>query len=241
MQSAVMPHFGDTLATLIRARNVTKTDFAAAAGIGEATLFRQLRSPTPIGNPSTYRAIAKALNLTPDELDAAWKGDDEPEPIPSNFTIRRVSGVAASDFSTQFDVDLMAEEGVPGALYPEPLEDPQLLLVVGDSMSYDGAETIEDGDLVLFGNAKEEHIPDGEIVVARNIVKRSHVVKRLQRQPAGIIRLISNNPKYRPIDVPKEHLILRRVLIVIRNRYKRNPQDVSSPGATRPPTAGGGA
>jgi hypothetical protein len=215
--------------------------FAEAAGISENTLYRNLRAHIPLGNPSTYRAIAKALNLTPDELDAAWKGDDEPDPIPSNFTIRRVSGVAASDFSTQFDVDLMSEEGVPGALYPEPLEDPQLLLVVGDSMSYPGPETIEDGDLVLFGNAKEEAIPDGEIVVARNVQKRSHVVKRLQRQPAGIIRLISNNPKYRPIDVPQEQLILRRVLIVIRNRFKRHPLDVTSLPTSRPPTAGGGA
>jgi hypothetical protein len=178
----------------------------------------------------------ETLELGMEPLDAL---PDEREPIPSNFLIRRVSRVAASDFTSEFEVNLHAEEGVPGALYPEPLQDPQLLLVVGDSMRDNTPDSIEDGDEVLFGNALEEDIPDGELVVALNLETSTQVVKRVKYLPHKMVRLISQNPKYKPIDLMAENVVLRRVLMVIKHRYKRN--SISSPGATRPPTAGGDA
>lgn len=224
LKSQGMAHFGKILRKLIAERHMDNETFAKEAGIGTDTLYRNLRSAVPSGRFSTYVTMADALGLSPGELDAKWKGvpASEEEPTPSNFKIRMVSDVAAGDFNTQFDVNLMAEEGVPGALYPEPLQDPMLLAVVGSSMVSDGPESIEEGDLVLFGNALEEEIPDGEIVVARHLVRKTHQVKILKRLAGGRVQLQPANPKFKPIEVNAEDVDLRRVLIVIRRRYLRN-------------------
>lgn len=184
--------------------------------------------------PKALRALADQLSKTVQSLAEQLKPDEpEEERVPSNFRIRTVSSVAAGDAKLAFEVKLMNEEGVPGALYPEPMEDPMLLVVEGNSMSYDGPHTIEHGDMVLFGNSREEkHIPDGTIVVARvhpqklragsrgDTFESSQFVKVLHRAPGNRVVLKSNNPssKFKPIEVNAEEVTLRRVLFVIQRR-----------------------
>lgn len=162
----------------------------------------------------------RTLILLNDKLDLIL--EMAADPVPSNFKIRMVSDVAAGDFDSTFDVDLMSEEGVPGALYPHPSHDPMLLTVVGSSMSSPGPDSIEEGDIVLFANSLQEEIPDGEIVVARHVRKKSHQIKLLKRLPGNQFSLVPANPKFKPVTVNAEEVVLRRVLLVIRRRYLRN-------------------
>ncbi len=68
-----MPHFGQKLRDLIVGRKLENEAFAQKAGIGADTLYRNLRSAEPVGRAVTYQLIAEALDMTKEQLDAAWK------------------------------------------------------------------------------------------------------------------------------------------------------------------------
>jgi transcriptional regulator with XRE-family HTH domain len=150
-------------------------------------------------------------------------GGHPPEVIPGNFFIRRVSRVAATDFNSDFEVDLMNEEGVPGYLYPFPMHDPMVLRVSGKSMECDRAESISDGDDIIFANALEEYVPSGAIVVARHKIKDTQTVKVLQRLPNGNLLLVPNNksPEFRPIEISPDFVELRIMKVHVRYPYKQ--------------------
>jgi len=66
-------HFGKTLRRLIDHTHMQDLEFCKRASISADTLYRHMRMDKPAGNKSTYRAMADALSLTPEQLDAAWK------------------------------------------------------------------------------------------------------------------------------------------------------------------------
>ena len=95
----------------------------------------------------------------------------------------------------------------------EPGEDVYMLRVVGDSMIDDH---ITDGDLVLVERAATAH--DGQIVVA--IVEGEATLKRLYREPGGVVRLQPANARLEPIFVrPPERLEVRGVVRGVLRRF----------------------
>lgn len=87
--------------------------------------------------------------------------------------------------------------------------DPRNLLLVeaaGDAM----APTLEDSDLVLVDLAEPRFRREGIYVLRRD---NELEVKRLQRRPDRTLTIISDNPAYRPVDVPSKSVhIIGRVI-----------------------------
>lgn len=82
MMIAEMPVFGDALRFLIRRKlHKTVTEFAAAADISTDTLNRALKMEDA-GEmyPTTYKSIASAAGMTPQELDAFVENFSAPAP-----------------------------------------------------------------------------------------------------------------------------------------------------------------
>lgn len=222
-KTCAVKKIGEIFRNLRDARGLTQLDVANALGVSDETISRIESGKLPSkGNTLARLAEHYNSNLETVRLLAAGKeGGEVVDRIPGNFTIRRISGVAATDFSSDFEVDLMNEEGVPGYLYPFPMQDPMVLRVVGSSMSYDGRDSIEEGDDVIFANGLEEEIADGEIVVARHRAKETQTVKVLRRLPkTRKLQLVPLNPKFKPIEIAADQVDLRVVKVVVRYRYK---------------------
>ena len=99
-------------------------------------------------------------------------------------------------------VPILAEQNIEDHLMlsPDLAEDGWFALRVrGDSMTGAG---IYDGDLVIV--KPQEDAPDGTIVVA--LVEDEATVKRLDRS-SGKIRLIAENPAYRPIEPEQASMV----------------------------------
>ncbi len=77
---------------LIRMKAMTQREFVAKTHISGFTLSRLIRQPEPRCNPSTYRAVASGLGMTPEDLDDAWRalGDDPAES--RQLTARALAG-----------------------------------------------------------------------------------------------------------------------------------------------------
>ncbi|MFH2126730.1 MAG: helix-turn-helix transcriptional regulator, partial [Pseudomonadota bacterium] len=69
-----------------------------------------------------------------------------------------------------------------------------VVTVRGDSMEPE----LSEGDIVLVDRSRQEISEDGLFVVR---MSSWLYVKRIQRLPAGQIRVLSNNPKYAPMEV----------------------------------------
>jgi phage repressor protein C with HTH and peptisase S24 domain len=72
-----------------------------------------------------------------------------------------------------------------------------VVTVRGDSMEPD----LSEGDVVLVDRSRQEISEDGLFVVR---MSSWLYVKRLQRLPGGQVRVLSNNPKYAPMEVDPE-------------------------------------
>jgi phage repressor protein C with HTH and peptisase S24 domain len=86
----------------------------------------------------------------------------------------------------------------------------RLIHAEGDSM----APAIQSGDILMVDVRTPDAITDGIYVIR---LDGSLLVKRLQRRPKGVLRIISDNPAYEPIDVdpaapPEEFKVCGRVV-----------------------------
>lgn len=81
----------------------------------------------------------------------------------------------------------------------------------GDSME----STFTDGDLLLVDRSVNELRMDAVYVMA---IDGDLYIKRIQRQPGGVVVMISDNPRYAPIEIKPSELegfrVLARVLLV---------------------------
>jgi len=88
-----------------------------------------------------------------------------------------------------------------------------LAIITGRGDSMEG--TFSDGDLLLVDRGITDLRIDGLFVMA---IDDDLYIKRVQRQPGGVIMLISDNPKYQPIMLRREDMVsfsvLARVLLV---------------------------
>lgn len=82
--------------------------------------------------------------------------------------------------------------------------------VVGDSMVGAG---IHHGDVVLVNIRQQPK--SGDIVVA-HVAPHGQVVKRLEKDPLGRIRLLSENPRHAPIEIKEPELLEIRGVVMAR-------------------------
>lgn len=88
-----------------------------------------------------------------------------------------------------------------------------LAIITGRGDSMDG--TYVDGDLLLVDRGVNDLKMDAVYVMA---IDGELYIKRVQRQPGGMIMMISDNPKYQPITIKPTDMegfkVLARVLLV---------------------------
>jgi repressor LexA len=90
--------------------------------------------------------------------------------------------------------------------------DHYVLRVSGDSMIGDG---IHDGDLVVIQRATTA--ADGEMVVA--LVSGEVTLKRMYREPTGMVRLQPSNPELTALTVPAAEVDVQGVVVGLLRRY----------------------
>jgi hypothetical protein len=81
----------------------------------------------------------------------------------------------------------------------------RLISAYGDSM----APTFVDGDVLLVDTGVQEIRLDAVFVLS---YRDELFIKRLQRRPAGVLRMLSDNKVYDPIDIPEAERDTFRVL-----------------------------
>lgn len=75
VDNLAMAHFGETIKRLREARRWSQDELAAQADVSMSTVQKwEKREQPPSRAGRNYRAIATALDLSPDQLDAEWKG-----------------------------------------------------------------------------------------------------------------------------------------------------------------------
>jgi transcriptional regulator with XRE-family HTH domain len=141
-------NFGQRLADLMDARHLSQRQFAAKAGISLDAVrrARQMKTVDEM-RPTTFQAVAAALNLSVEQLHAAVvEGDGQDLPPGSPHDPTTVStkdrdlwfpmiGKVAAGKPTDFELNVLADKNLPPSLYLAPQEWPATIIAEGDSMS----------------------------------------------------------------------------------------------------------
>lgn len=217
--------WGGRLAALMATKHWTYVQWGENTGISQDTMRRlRLMKSTSDLRPSTLQVIAKALNMTPEELVARTSTPGElgmmarakfhdPRMKPSEEKagwMRRMGKAPAGDAS-QYTLNVLGDPDVPGTLYPAPEEGPATLEVEGDSMT----PLIDHGDIVVIATEFWRPPQSGDIIAAELVQENGHTIKRLEILPDGrwMLKAI-NHPKHdhRIID-PKVDLKASSVVV----------------------------
>ncbi|MGZ3699774.1 MAG: transcriptional repressor LexA [Bdellovibrionota bacterium] len=173
------------------------------------------------GRPPTYRDLARDSGV-----DAVGTIQDHIQALIRKGFLEREKGVARglrlAHRSESIDVPILGS--VPAGRPIEAIQDSQgtisvparwkgdlfALKVKGESMIDAG---IHDGDFVVV--KKQSHAEHGEIIVA--MIDGEATVKTLERT-RGRVRLLPQNPRFEPIEIPpeSENVIQGKVVSVMR-------------------------
>ncbi len=129
-----------------------------------------------------------------------------PKPIPEIPLLGRIAAGAPVEALEQRETLNFADFAGSGDTYA--------LEVRGDSMIEDH---ICDGDLILLERGEEAR--DGDIVVAL-VAGYETTLKRLYREPGGMIRLQPANSALRPILAPASDVRIQGRLLAVLRKYK---------------------
>ena len=215
-----MAEFGEILKQLREARGFSQEKLAAEAGLSRMTIARaeQLASSTLQG--TTYAKLARALGMSVDQLDRAWRGGVVPrQQSPGIPLISKASAGVGRDFSDMgFDqgVGAFDDSYLPRSLYPGD-ENAFAFYIEGDSM----VPELREGDVVIASPkaVDDGEVADGEMVFVRFTGDRDDgcTVKRVY-DLGDAVDLVAENRAYKPMRVPKEHIArLAKVVVRITN------------------------
>ncbi len=217
-----MAEFGSTLRQLREARGFSQEKLAAEADLSRMTIARaeQLKSATLQG--TTHAKLARALGLTVDQLDRAWRSGVVPRQqsrgIPMINKAPAGPGVDFTDMGFDQGIGAFDDSYLPTELYPQD-ENAFGFFIEGDSM----LPELREGDGVIASPkaAAEGEIEDGQVVFVRFTADRDEActVKRIY-DLGEAVELVADNRAYKPIRVPKEH-IARVAKVVCRVTWYR--------------------
>lgn len=145
---------------------------------------------------------SRSVELAPKYLQERRR----PKPIPEIPLLGRIAAGAPVEALEQRETLNFADFAGSGDTYA--------LEVRGDSMIEDH---ICDGDLILLERGEEAR--DGDIVVAL-VAGYETTLKRLYREPGGMIRLQPANSALRPILAPASDVRIQGRLLAVLRKYK---------------------
>jgi repressor LexA len=211
----------------------------------QARVLGAIRSRVAQGEPPpTYRELCKDFGWTStgtvrDHLQAlARKGHVElpgrrhrqlrvrSQPVPVSRV--PIIGRVVAGIPVLSEENIEGELPVPGSWISRGSH--FALLVNGDSMMDAG---IREGDYAVV--RQQETADDGEIVVAT--LDGDTTLKRIGRLGKRV-RLVPENPRYRPIDVRSDGLIIQGVVVGLMRAYTQRGQARWRPAHVKPPTSG---
>jgi len=203
-------------------RGWSQVYLADLVGLSPSAINRKESGSIKIKTPER-RKFAEAFGLSLDEFDALWRGRQIErtrggQGIP---VINRAPAGVVQDYE-EFGVDsgqgyeYIDADSIPAEI---SLDELFAVVVVGDSMSPE----IMDGDYAVFQHVpidRADEIDGGETVFVRFAEEADQPGCTLARIFAedGQVRLQKDNPRYRPIIVPRQHIAQVGVLVEFRRR-----------------------
>ena len=196
--------FKDRLNMLLEHKNVSQRQLALAIGISPQSVQQWAKG---LAKPSSDRveSVAEFFDVTPSYLMfgeevAGQELDDDTVSIPV-LNVRGSCGInhAITDMVEMVKLLRVAKKWLVEKVGMVNFKKLHIITAVGDSMS----PTFSDGDFVIVDTSKTEVIGDGVYAVRAG---GGIFIKRVQRKLDGGVTLLSDNEKYKPMDVPVEDL-----------------------------------
>ena len=196
--------FKDRLNMLLEHKNVSQRQLALAIGISPQSVQQWAKG---LAKPSSDRveSVAEFFDVTPSYLMfgeevAGQELDDGTVSIPV-LNVRGSCGInhAITDMVEMVKLLRVAKKWLVEKVGMVNFKKLHIITAVGDSMS----PTFSDGDFVIVDTSKTEVIGDGVYAVQAG---GGIFIKRVQRKLDGGVTLLSDNEKYKPMDVPVEDL-----------------------------------
>ncbi len=190
--------FGKILEEAIKKKFKNQLDFANALGVTQATISRYI---SETASPSFH--ILQKMSLVLDLDMPLLKKTDTPSII-SNTSInmakipffysevsagRALASLEQSFEFLQFDANWLKNE-----FMLKDLKDIFTLKVKGDSME----PLIQEGDLVFAKKFNNSSSYQGIYIVCYN---NDYLIKKIQFKQKNLVKLISQNPEYDPIEI----------------------------------------
>lgn len=189
---------------LLEHKNVSQRQLALAIGISPQSVQQWAKG---LAKPSSDRveSVAEFFDVTPSYLMfgeevAGQELDDDTVSIPV-LNVRGSCGInhAITDMVEMVKLLRVAKKWLVEKVGMVNFKKLHIITAVGDSMS----PTFSDGDFVIVDTSKTEVIGDGVYAVQAG---GGIFIKRVQRKLDGGVTLLSDNEKYKPMDVPVEDL-----------------------------------
>ena len=200
------------LKQIIDERRLTYAEIARAVGVTKAAVAYWAKGNLPQGQ--NLEQLCKFLNVEPSYLQYGITGepggsieiDDEMVSIP----VLDIQGACGTDgrinlLKHMVTMIQVAKSWILARCIAPNFKALHIINAYGDSMR----PLIEDGDFVIVDTSKRELIGDGVYVIQAN---NDTFIKRVQRQINGSILLISDNPRYKPYEIPPDELDTVRII-----------------------------
>ena len=191
--------FGETLEKAIKAKFKNQADFAMAVGVTQATISRYISGSTA---PS-FAVLQKMSSLLGVEFNGIpflnpIENPSDKEIIQIPFYYSEVSAGSGTQGATgDFEYLSFDKHWLQNMFLLKNTKDLFSLKVKGDSME----PIISEGDIVFAKIHSEYSNTQGIYIVCYN---DEYFIKKLQFKNKGIIKIISQNTDYDPIDVNLE-------------------------------------
>lgn len=205
-------NFAQRLTKIFEEREITQQEAADKVGVRRQAVARWLNGTS---EPEREKVIALSefLNLPPAYIMFGEEGafdsveiDDDTIAIPV-LSVEGGCWPCGRENSVVNMVRMLrvAKEWIISRSAAANLQKLHIINAYGDSMK----PLIDEGDFVIVDTSKNELMGDGVYVVQSG---ENTFIKRVQRQINGRILLLSDNPLYKPYEVPPEEMDTLRII-----------------------------
>lgn len=218
-----MTRFGAVLRRLLDRQGVTQSALADAVGVQQSAVSKWVAGLNMPNGP-TRRAIAKALGMTLDDLDAMWDAPSVRSEVRRHAGIPLVNKTAAG-YNINYDLDHYDEYGAAWEFIDRgDVDDPLAFAVrvVEDSME----PRINEGDILVLrpvtDDAGSPELRPGAIVLVRlgpaAPLPNQATIAQWRPRSDGTVLLAKINPVVEPLLVRMEDI--ERVAVAVELRSK---------------------
>ena len=203
-----MRRFGDVVRKLRNKRHLTQEELAHKSGLSRNTIIDAEKMRTPAVRGTTYRLLAEALGLTPEQLDHEWQerpiAQNRGDPEGGIPIINHVRAGKLQEFT-----HLEMEPGIADDYLPRTgtgVSDPNAfaLRIVGTSME----PHYHEGDTVIFSPSAKHSDGMPALVQLGGERDFENTFKRVFDKGDHVM-LVADNPAFRPQHelIPKPDII----------------------------------